>query len=418
MQKTYDVIGKFKYLIWVPVAVIVVGIFFNIFSGANLSIDFTGGSTLSYSYEGKLNFNELVKETEKAIKDAGSQTTLVYSYTGTLESTNVKTTLDGVKVDGITFTTENGTDSGNAYVYVYAIGNKLLKKDDISKVTKALQSGFADNKIVFKSKTEKPYTETKVEAISSQDLATGDKTVKTNVIGNISLTTAQLDKIKTAVETKFANNKIESTGSTTVSASFGSLFFGKSLYAVMLASIFVIIYVGIRFKNVGGVKAAISALIALIHDITFIYFIDVIFGITIDTNFIAVFLTILGYSLNDTIVIYDRIRENKELYGNKKSIRELTNLSISQSMKRTAVTSLTTFVAIMTVVVVASIKGLDSILTFAIPMSIGTICGTFSSLFVAGPIYVFWCERKEKKGDKDNHYTNKINPKKARKKAY
>ncbi len=418
MHKTYDIIGKFKYLIWIPIAVIVVGIFFNIFVGANLSIDFTGGSTLSYSYEGNLDFNSLVKETETAIKDAGSQTTLVYSYTGTLESTNVKTTLDSVEIDGITFTTENGTSDGNAYIYVYAIGNKLLSKDNIDKVTKALQSGFADNKVKYSSKTEKPYTKTKVEAVSSQDLSTGDKAVKTNVIGNISLTTAQLDKIKTVVETKFADNKIESTGSTTVSASFGSLFFGKSLYAVMLASIFVIIYVGIRFKNVGGVKAALSALIALIHDISFIYFIDVIFGITIDTNFIAVFLTILGYSLNDTIVIYDRIRENKGIYGNKKSIRELTNISISQSLKRTAVTSLTTFVAIVTVAIVAAVKGLDSILTFAIPMSIGTICGTFSSLFVAGPIYVFWCERKEKKGNKDNIYTNKINPKNKRKKAY
>ncbi len=418
MHKTYDVIGKFKFLIWVPLTVIVVGIFFNIFVGADLSIDFKGGSTLSYSYEGKLNEKELIKETEKAIKDAGSQTNLVYSYTGTLESKNVQTTLDNVKIDGVSFTAENGTKKGNSYIYVYAIGNKVLTKADVDKVTAALQSGHADNKIAYSSKTEKPYSKTKVEAISSQDFSTGAKSIKTNVVGNISLTTAQLDKIKNVVETKFASNKIASTSATTVSPSFGVLFFIKSLYAVILASIFVIIYVGIRFKNVGGVKAAVSALIALIHDISFIYFFNVIFGITIDINFIAVFLTVLGYSLNDTIVIYDRIRENKELYGNKKSIRELANLSISQSMKRTAVTSLTTFVAIMTVVVVASVKGLDSILTFAIPMSIGTICGTFSSLFVAGPIYVFWCERKEKKGNKENHYTNKINPKNAKKKAY
>ena len=103
------------------------------------------------------------------------------------------------------------------------------------------------------------------------------------------------------------------------------------------------------------------------------------------------------------------------------SIRDLTNLSITQSFKRTCVTSITTFAAITSVTVVAAIYSLDSILTFAIPMSVGTICGTFSSLFVAGPLYVFWCERDEKKGSKstDNKekgkktakYTNKINGK-------
>ena len=95
------------------------------------------------------------------------------------------------------------------------------------------------------------------------------------------------------------------------------------------------------------------------------------------------------------------------------------NMSISQSLKRTAVTSLTTFAAIMSVTVVALIKNLDSILTFSIPMSIGVVCGTFSSLFVAGPIYVFWCEHNEKKAPKEKKgkaskkpdYANKINPK-------
>lgn len=418
MQKTYNIIGNFKFFIIIPLVVFVTGIFFNIFNGVNLSIDFKGGSTITYSYEGELDTKKFIEATENAIKSAGNETTLVYKYSNELESTNVKTALESVKVDGIEFTTENGTADGKSYIYVYAIGDKLLSDDNINTVTSTLQSSFSSNKVTFDSKETDPYVETKVEVVDGEDLTSGAKNITTNVIGNATLTTEQLEKIKTTVAEEFADNNIESTGSTTVSANFGSLFFGKALYSIVIASILIIIYVGYRFRTVGGVKAAVSALIALIHDLLFIYFIDVIFGITIDTNFIAVFLTILGYSLNDTIVIYDRIRENKDLYGNKKSIREITNMSISQSLRRTCITSLTTFSAIATVAVVAMVKNLDSILTFAIPMSIGTICGTFSSLVIAGPIYVFWCERSEKKNNKSSSYVNRKNAKGKRKKSY
>lgn len=417
MQRTYDIIGKFKYFILIPLLVVVTGIFFNIFNGVNLSIDFRGGSTITYTYEGKLDTKDFIKKTENAIKSAGNETTLIYKYSNDLKSTNVKTVLDSVKVDGIEFTTENGTSDGKSYIYVYAIGNKILSDSEIDTVTNALKTGFTSNNVTFSSKETDPYVETNVEVVDGEDLTSGTKNITTNVIGNASLTTEQLDKIKTTVTEKFADNNIKSTGSTTVSANFGSLFFGKALYSIVIASILIIIYVGYRFRAVGGVKAAITALIALIHDLLFIYFIDVIFGITIDTNFIAVFLTILGYSLNDTIVIYDRIRENRDLYGNKKTIREITNMSISQSLRRTCITSLTTFSAIATVAVVAWIKNLDSILTFAIPMSVGTICGTFSSLVIAGPLYVFWCERSENKKSKTASYVNKKNSKSKKKKS-
>lgn len=418
MQKTYNIIGNFKYFVIIPIVVIITGIVFNIFNGVNLSIDFKGGSTITYSYEGELDTEKFIEATENAIKSSGNETTLIYNYSGELESTNVKTALEGVSVDGIEFSTENGTSDGKSYIYIYAIGDKLLSDDNINTVTSTLQSNFSSNKVTFDSKETDPYVETKVEVVDGEDLTSGTKNITTNVIGNATLTTEQLDKIKTTVVEEFSDNNIKSTGSTTVSANFGSLFFGKALYSIVIASILIIIYVGYRFRTVGGVKAAMSALIALIHDLLFIYFVDVIFGITIDTNFIAVFLTILGYSLNDTIVIYDRIRENKDLYGNKKTIREITNMSISQSLRRTCITSLTTFSAIATVAVVAMIKNLDSILTFAIPMSIGTICGTFSSLVIAGPIYVFWCERSEKKNNKSSAYVNRKSSKGKRKKSY
>lgn len=429
MQKTFDIIGKFKFAIILPIVVIITGIFFNIFIGADLAIEFRGGTAVTYSYEGEVDYDKVKTTAENALKSVSNETMLTYEYTGTLDADAVASTLSQENFEGISFTADNGTNNGVAILEVSAVGSKFLTEEQISTINNSLKSNYSSNSLTLKTKAENSYKDIKLNVTSSADLSSGAESIKLNAIGNIALNTTQLDKIKTNLTEEFKGNNIEQVQVNSVSESFGSAFFGKAIFAVILASALVIIYVAYRFRKVGGFKAGITALAALIHDVLFVYFIDVIFGITIDTNFIAVFLTILGYSLNDTIVIYDRIRENSAIYNNKLSIREITNLSITQSLKRTCVTSLTTFAAITSVTVVAAIQGLDSILTFSIPMSVGTLCGTFSSLFVAGPLYVFWCEHSEKKNNKnkgekkDNDkksvdYTNKINPKKKKKKAY
>lgn len=429
MQKTFDVIGKFKFAIILPIVVIITGIFFNIFVGADLAIEFRGGTAVTYSYEGKVDYDKVKTAAENALKEVSNETKLTYEYTGTLDADAVASTLSQENIEGISFTADNGTQNGTAILEISAVGSKFLTEDQISLISNSLSSNYSSNSCVLKTKEENNYKDIKLDVTSSADLSSGAESIKLNAIGNIALNTTQLNKIKETLTEEFKDNNIEQVQVNSVSESFGSAFFGKAIFAVILASVLVIIYVAYRFRKVGGFKAGITALAALIHDVLFVYFIDVIFGITIDTNFVAVFLTILGYSLNDTIVIYDRIRENSAIYNNKLSIREITNLSITQSLKRTCVTSLTTFAAITCVTVVAAIQGLDSILTFSIPMSVGTICGTFSSLFVAGPLYVFWCEHSEKKNKKDKgekkdndkktvDYTNKINPKKKKKKAY
>ena len=123
-----------------------------------------------------------------------------------------------------------------------------------------------------------------------------------------------------------------------------------------------------------------------------------IFNIPIGDSFIAVALTILGYSINDTIVIYDRIRENRRLDA-KMPIDELINKSISQSFTRSLNTNLAVFVSVMTVFIFAFGYGLDSIRTFALPMSIGTISGCYSTVCIAGPLLAMWEKRKQAKGE-------------------
>ncbi len=128
-----------------------------------------------------------------------------------------------------------------------------------------------------------------------------------------------------------------------------------------------------------------------------IYFMYVIFRWPIDSNFIAVVLMILGYSLNDTIVIYDRVREQRKLMGRKIDVGTVFNVSSTKTMRRTIMTSVTTLVAILTVYIVASIFNIASVKGFALPMMIGVISGCYSSLCIAGPLWVIWQTKKAQK---------------------
>ena len=167
------------------------------------------------------------------------------------------------------------------------------------------------------------------------------------------------------------------------------------LAAIAIAGVLMVLYVTIRFKKIGGLSAGVMALIALVHDVAMIYFMYVIFRMPIDSNFIAVVLMIIGYSLNDTIVIYDRVREEKKLLGNTVNAAELFNISASGVMKRTICTSATTLAAIGTVYVVALVFNIPSVQSFALPMIIGVISGCFSSLCIAGELWVMWQNHKQ-----------------------
>ena len=158
-----------------------------------------------------------------------------------------------------------------------------------------------------------------------------------------------------------------------------------------------VLYVTLRFRKIGGLSAGVMALVALFHDIAMIYFLYVIFRWPIDSNFIAVVLMILGYSLNDTIVIYDRVREQRKLMGRKTGIDTVFNVSCTKTIKRTIMTSVTTLAAILTVFVVASVFNISSVKGFALPMMIGVISGCYSSLCIAGPLWVIWQTHKAKK---------------------
>lgn len=211
----------------------------------------------------------------------------------------------------------------------------------------------------------------------------------------------------TFVETlqkQFADNNIKEIETNSLRPSYGRTFFAKCWMAIALASLFLVIYVGLRFRKIGGISAGVMALLALLHDILIAYFVFVIFRIPLNDNFVAVVLTILGYSLNDTIVIYDRIRENRVKMDKKASIGEIVNVSLRQSFGRTLNTSICTFIAIGTVAVIGLIFSMDAIVSFALPMTFGVISGFYSSTFLCTPLWALWVEhsarRKAAKGKK------------------
>lgn len=235
---------------------------------------------------------------------------------------------------------------------------------------------------------------------SSTDIATGTQSMIISLTEKDGLSVDEQQKLTEKLTAQYKEHNLELVSTTNVGASIGQEFFKKCWVAVIFSALLMVVYIGFRFKRISGWSAGVMAVVALLHDVVMVYATFVIFRMPLDDNFMAVVLTILGYSVNDTIVIYDRIRENKKLYGKTMSVAELLNKSTNECMGRTLNTSATTIIAMVIVLIVALIYGINSIVTFAFPMIIGMLSGVYSTICIAGPLWVVWQEHKEKKAKK------------------
>lgn len=221
-----------------------------------------------------------------------------------------------------------------------------------------------------------------------------------NIYTTDELGTDEVTKLADGLTKNFAANKLTQDSVNSIQSSMGKMFFLKCMVAVALAAVVLIIYVGLRFRKIGGWPAGVMAMVALIHDLTIAYFAFVLFRIPLNDNFVAVVLTILGYSLNGTIVVYDRVRANRRKL--KAPLAEVADISLNETFKRNLNTFITTFLAIATVAVVAFVENLDAIISFAVPMAVGVVAGFFSSTFLCIPAWVAWMnKRAEKKAAKE-----------------
>ena len=234
-------------------------------------------------------------------------------------------------------------------------------------------------------------------SFSSDLMGSTGNNVSVQFSGNDAIATDIQQSLEKDLQEEYPDNEFTVLESSSVDASMGVKFLLKCLSAVAIASILMVLYVTIRFKKIGGLSAGVMALVALFHDVAMIYFMYVIFRMPIDSNFIAVVLMILGYSLNDTIVIYDRVREERKLLGRRATVAQSFNLSCTKSLKRTIMTSVTTLSAIIVVYVVAVVYNISSVKGFALPMMIGLISGCYSSVCIAGALWVMWQNRKAAK---------------------
>ena len=224
----------------------------------------------------------------------------------------------------------------------------------------------------------------------------GNQTLTVTLPGSQTMTTEQLDDMLTAINEAHPENNFEQNEVSNVNATIGKEFLFKSLVALVAACVLILAYVAFRFRKIGGLKAGSTAIVALLHDMFVVFGVFVILRIPLNGNFIAAVLTILGYSINDTVVIYDRIRENSALYSKKQmGLAELVNLSVNQSFSRSLMTSITTCLALGVVCVVSVIYRLDSIYTFAFPLLFGMVSGVYSTICIATPLWVDWKSKKK-----------------------
>ena len=216
---------------------------------------------------------------------------------------------------------------------------------------------------------------------------------------DIALTNDQIAAIRDVLESdEFAGNQFILSEQTTVSASIGAEYLRKGLLALLLASICIILYVWFSFRSMSGPSAGVFALVALFHDVIMVFIAFIIMRIPLNESFIAVALTIIGYSTNDTIVIYDRIRENIRLQNGKLTLADLVDKSINQSLNRTINTAAATFGAVLITYIFAAIYGIRSIQEFALPMLVGIVSGFYSTVFIATTLWVTWKTRKGRAG--------------------
>lgn len=211
-----------------------------------------------------------------------------------------------------------------------------------------------------------------------------------------SLSDEEHEKVMAAIKENFAVKEDAEITTRHVDPSMGRELAAKSIFAVILSAILMIVYVWIRFKIMGGLLAGLASVIALLHDVMVMVALYAITDLPVNDSFVAAVLTIVGYSINDTIVIFDRIRENSTLLR-KESLATITNKSITQSMSRTINTALTTIMCVLVVYIFAAYNNIESIKNFALPMLVGLVSGTYSTIFIASPVWVMMKERQAKR---------------------
>ena len=319
--------------------------------GVKLDTQFAGGAVLKYSFEGKVDTDEIVSTVQAVVNRTVSAQ----------------------------ITTDPATKAQKLVLTL--AGNEGLSPEKQGAITEALNQTLSDG--------------VDIKPVPTKEEDTGVRPVPDKEEGAEVRTVPNTEEEVRPVP----NNGYELSEAYIVEPYIGKVALQKSIIAISLSGLFIVGYVWIRFKTLSGLSAGVMAVLALVHDVLFVFFVFVWFGIPINDAYVAVTLTIIGYSINDTIVLYDRIRENKDSMNgkHKKALGDLISESITQTLSRSVNTSVTTLMCVLSILIFAILFGIDSIKVFALPMLFGLVSGCYSSVCIAGPLWGTWQEWKEKR---------------------
>ena len=211
--------------------------------------------------------------------------------------------------------------------------------------------------------------------------------------GNTGITPDEQKDISASIAEEFGLDEITPSETYAVEPYIGEKAMRNAVIAIIVSFCCILAYIGIRFSVLSGLSAGLTALIALLHDVMLVFFAFVVFGIPIGDSFVAVVLTIIGYSINDTIVVYDRIRENTN-NNPRRTLAEQIDVSLTQVMTRSINTSVTTGLCVLVILGASVYFHITSIYRFSLPMLFGVISGAYSSLCIAS---ILWGIMKSKK---------------------
>ncbi len=400
LDKDLKIVEKKKIFFLVPVIIVAITAIMMLIYGLvlgsplNLGTDFTGGYSLDVTLGTKLtddnraDYEKQIRDIIENVKDENGS-----SY--------------NVKVKGVQ---RQGSAESSALHIMYnadaeervmdeEINPKLQKElASIFKIIPAVEISASDIVIeysvplsVYDSKKEIESSVTsalkdKNITVTSCERSSDGKKITVHTSGGVSAEISESVKSAATIDDRYSG--LVSLGSAT-SASFSAELLWSALAAILASVVLMLIYIAFRFELTSG----LSAIIALFHDILIMFCFMVIFRIEINSTFIAALITILGYSINNTIVIFDRIRENKKSELAKTSNAAfVANKSVSETLLRSLNTTLTTLLTIGMVAVL----GVRDIKIFALPIIIGLLAGTYSSIFISPAIWASWKDRKKK----------------------
>ncbi len=225
-----------------------------------------------------------------------------------------------------------------------------------------------------------------LQKVGMEGLGEGEK--QELLIKTPALTPAEQDQVFNAFRERYNLTDLDLLSVESVGAVIGGELQRQAFFALLIASLGMVLYITIRFEF----RYALTAIVALLHDALIVLAFFSLFRIEINSPFVAAILTILGYSINDTIVIFDRIRENMK-NRHRQTLAEIVNTSIRGSLRRSVNTSLTTLFVLVTLLAFGGI----TLRPFISALLVGVITGTYSSIFIASPLWLYWKEAQDRK---------------------